>query len=151
MFNQNKRGFGINFGGQKQSNVHKAKNLPPTKKVEYEGEPGYENDRNEELSAVAVAFKEGAKKENERRDDYTDNEFYASIVFTNKAQRNAFFAALGVECTDKTDFRFVNGVQLAKIMNIDLPTGSALPPAKFKQSKAVMELTFLPKPKQKKK
>jgi hypothetical protein len=145
-----KKGFGINFGGTKPGPAKvKAANLPPKKQPEYETEDGentYESDRNEELAHVLKEFKESAKQENERRDDYVDNEFYASIVFTNKEQRNAFFKAIGVDCTPTTDLRFINGIMLAKNLGIELPNNSALPPAKFKQAKAVLALTQLPKP-----
>lgn len=149
----NKKGFGINFGGSsnKGSGKHKPDDLPPKKTVEYTGEASYENDRNEEIEELREQFQLQAKREVEARDDYMDNEFYSCIVFSNKAQRQAFFKQLGVDCGDETDVRFINGVKLAEILGFELPPMSKLPPERFKQSKDVLKLAHLPKPTQRKK
>lgn len=146
--------FKINFGGKLSEAAAKKKkeeNFPAAiKTFDYENTVAdYETDAAEEMAAVKAAFRQNAKKEMDSRDDYMDVDFYTTIIFSNKAQRQAFLQGLGLDLDDNTDTRFINGLILAKILGIELPLSSRQPPEKFKVSKDIMKLAHLPKPKMK--
>ena len=86
------------------------KGLKPTDSVE--------TDAAAELDAVQAGFRERAQQEAERFQDATDTGYYTCVVFSNRAQNDAFLEAIGK--LGKDDL-YLDGRDLARIMGIDLP------------------------------
>jgi hypothetical protein len=86
-----------------------------------------------ELNAVQQGFRDRQKAEAERFLDATDSGFYTCVVFSNRAQNDAFLRAIGK--LGEGDL-FIDGRDLAALMKIDLPPDGgggkpAKPDAKF--------------------
>lgn len=88
----------------------------------------------QEVSAVLLAFKQRAKKEQERFALATDSEYWVGVCFQTRAQKEAFLA--GANLLQHGD-KYLDGELLAKRMGIALPEAnvtynvSAKPDAKF--------------------
>lgn len=71
-----------------------------------------------ELSAIQKGFRERAQQEAQRFEDATDTGYYSCVVFSNRAQLDAFLSALGM--LNKGDL-YLDGRELAARMGIELP------------------------------
>lgn len=74
-----------------------------------------------EVSATLKAFKEQAQAEAKLFQDTTDSEYWCCICFQSRAQKEAFLRALAVPPDED---KYVDGVALAKAMQIELPPAS---------------------------
>lgn len=89
---------------------------------------------NHEISATLQAFKDRAKKEQERFEIATDSEYWFAVCFQTRAQKEAFLR--GVKLLQAGD-KYIDGRLLAKRMGIELPEAdvpynvSARPDAKL--------------------
>jgi hypothetical protein len=88
----------------------------PLAGVEYSGDD--EQDAARELDAVAKAFRERAKREQERFQRATDSEFWFCVCFKTREQKERFLAAL--ELLAQGD-KYIDGEQLARRLKIELP------------------------------
>lgn len=76
-----------------------------------------------DLSAVMTAFRSRMRNEAERRELVTDSEHWAAVCFDTRAQRDAFFVALGAaDCG--YGMRYFDGIEIANRLGIDLPPAS---------------------------
>lgn len=89
---------------------------------------------NHEVSATLQAFKDRAKKEQERFELATDSEYWFAVCFQTRAQKEHFLKAVQLlQAGDK----YIDGRLLAKRMGIELPPAnvpynvSAKPDAKL--------------------
>lgn len=72
----------------------------------------------DEVTALQQAFRDRSKQEAARFTDATDTGFYTCVVFSNRAQNDAFLAAIGK--LGKGDL-YIDGRDLAEFMGIELP------------------------------
>ncbi|MCK7676346.1 hypothetical protein [Corynebacterium pygosceleis] len=99
---------GFNIGGAGED---------PLAGVEYTGNLG--EDCATEFSALQSEFADRAKKERKRFQDATDSEFWFAVCFKTRDEKEAFLRALGVKPKLMGD-KYLDGVQLAKLMGIEL-------------------------------
>ena len=86
-------------------------------------------------------FKEARQKANERYEDMVDSCFYSVLIFQSYEQRVAFMKALEGVC-QKYDGLFLNGCDLAKRLDISLPTTGAKPVRRRVADKLLKTLTL---------
>ncbi len=90
--------------------------LDPLKDVAYVGE--LEADTEAEVSALLAGFRQRAKQEQDRFKLATDTEFWFSVCFQSREQKEIFLAAMDwVSNGDK----FLDGLKLAAQHGVDLP------------------------------
>jgi hypothetical protein len=78
-------------------------------------------DSKPEISETLKAFKAAANNETKTFEDNTDTEFWFTVVFQNRAQKDAFLEKTGwVDNHDK----YLDGEVLAETMGIELPDAS---------------------------
>lgn len=150
--------YQLNFKNKKQGNLEKIAggstsgandvSIIPKHKMKYQKpdqSASLESDVEEEVSETLKQFRESVQKENALRDDNIDPNFYSVIVFNNSRQRQAFFRALKVKCTDRTNLKFINGVKLAEVLGIALPESSSNEAGKFKVNRELLSFCHNPK------
>ena len=69
-----------------------------------------------ELNALQSGFAARAQAENARRELATDSEYWCCLVFQTRAQAEAFAARFA-----GPDEKYLDGLQVAKALSIDLP------------------------------
>jgi len=75
-------------------------------------------DSPKEISATLAAFKAAASNEQQTFEDNTDSEYWFTVVFQNRRQKDAFLEATGwVENHDK----YLDGEWLAEELGVELP------------------------------
>jgi len=81
-----------------------------------------EGDTAQELTAMQAGFRERAKQESERFEDATDSGYYTCLVCENRAQLDALLGGLRDLGMNIPEDMFLDGRDLAKVLNISLPT-----------------------------
>jgi hypothetical protein len=76
-----------------------------------------------DLADLQASFAQRAKLEKERIQTTVDSEYWVCISFDSRQQKHAFLRAMG---WDKLGNKFLDGVELAKLLGVELP---ATPPA----------------------
>lgn len=97
------------------------KKKDPLEGVEFSGK--FDEDAKTEVSEILSGFKKRAKDEEERKKIATDSEYWFSVVFISREQKEAFLRALGEDENDK----MINGVKLAKHLGINIPDAKFSP------------------------
>jgi hypothetical protein len=87
-----------------------------------------ETDAQAEVSAVLSGFQDRARQEQARFELATDTEFWFSVYFQSREQKEAFLKAL--EWLTSGD-KYLNGLELAEAMGIELPKVSLPKPRPF--------------------
>lgn len=77
-----------------------------------------EHNATAELDAVALGFRERAKREQQRFKGATDTEFWAALCFRDRASKDAFLAAVGAA---RLGDKYIDGHQFAKLVGVELP------------------------------
>lgn len=77
-----------------------------------------EDDSKTELDAVAKGFRERRAKEDERRLNATDSQYYFVVCFRNNPDRDEFLARYNMGLNDG-DW-WVNGYELARMIGFDV-------------------------------
>jgi hypothetical protein len=83
---------------------------------------------------------EQLRKENKIKDDNTSTDFWVSIYFADKAQRDEFLKNAGL--TELLEAQYINGEQMAKKLNIPLTPRVIEPPKPFKKHKDFTNFTL---------
>lgn len=96
--------------------------LSEEKKGDFPARRCDEESEKEVLEAIE-GMRKRAKEEKKRVAAATESEYWCQIVFQSKAQRNAFFEAIGKELLDD---QWVDGQKLAASFGIELPVGPKL-------------------------
>lgn len=79
------------------------------------------------VDGIRTSFMERAKEEQARVELVTDTEYWACLCFESRAQKDAFLKALGLwSIGDK----YINGIQAAKVLGVDLGAGVRWPKTK---------------------
>lgn len=86
--------------------------------------PNAEKESKEEMSEVLLAFKERAKREQQRYWDAVDSEYYTVLCFQTRAQRDEFLEKAGLLNLGDRGERYLDGLKVAEILGIpiDSPT-----------------------------
>jgi hypothetical protein len=108
----------------------------PEEGVSYSGE--FEHDTKQENLAIYADLKNQEKAARARLNAGLEVDFFFCVTFLDNAQRQAFLEATG---WDKFGQRYLNGVELAKAMNIALPE-SAYKPSEGKPDKKLEEFAL---------
>lgn len=88
----------------------------PLKEVKYD--KGLEADAKEEMSQLLKSFKDQARNEQSTFEDNTDSEFWCTLVFQNRDQKEAFLKAVG---WFKHGDKYLDGKWVARKMGVTLP------------------------------
>ena len=83
-----------------------------------------ENDAKAELNEYQKQAREDLRKEMKRNDEMFDSEFWLAVYFQNRAQKEAFLAAMRI-LKDDGD-KYIDGQLLAEKMGIRLPGSSPI-------------------------
>lgn len=86
--------------------------------VEYTGNA--EEDGKIETDYILGEFRKRMNREQARKDYTSDAEFFCVVIFQSKEQRDAFVESIGGANIDD-DNQYVDGMELAKRWNIDIP------------------------------
>ena len=115
----------VKLAGSRQSLLKKAPKLDPVPDpfngIEYEG--NVERDAKKEFTALEVAFKDDAKRERLAWVNAIDSEFWLTLCFRSRAQKEAFLA--GLQARLEINFpgdKYCDGEILAAALGIELPT-----------------------------
>jgi hypothetical protein len=86
----------------------------------------YQMDASEIEKALELEAKKKLKYQQQKQmHDMVDTQYYACVVFGNKADKNKWLETLGsVEITGET---FIDGYQLAKNMGVEIEMTASLP------------------------
>lgn len=76
-----------------------------------------ESDSFNELAELKAKFTENAQKEQAQREQQHDSEFWFAVYFKTREQKEMFLKLAGIINDDK----YINGNELAKKLNIELP------------------------------
>lgn len=87
-----------------------------------------ETDAQAETSAILSGFQDRAKQEQERFQLATDTEFWFSVYFQSREQKEAFLEALSWLANGD---KYLNGLELAEAMGIRLPEVTLPKPRPF--------------------
>lgn len=112
-FGQKGQGFGPSGGGFGPG----GNDDDPLKDTKYTGY--LDEDMAEELSELQKGFKERAKKERKRLEQATDPEFWFSVYFATRQEKEAFLKAMSLAPSMYGD-RYIDGRKWAKQAGIDL-------------------------------
>ncbi len=80
-----------------------------------------------EISAVRQSFIDRAEKENQRYTAAVDSEYWFAVCFQNRAQKEAFLKALGLELYGD---KYLDGGRVAHKFGVTLPAALATKPLK---------------------
>lgn len=112
----------------------------PLDTVDYTG-GGPEENSMAEASALLDGFRERAKRESERFTLATDSEFWFSIGFQSREQKEAFLAAMQwLQYGDK----YLNGCHIAEDSGIKLPQVKLSDPTKKPADRKLAALAMTP-------
>jgi hypothetical protein len=110
----------------------------PLTEVDYGGT--VEEDADKELSALLTGFKERAKAEQDRFEQAVDGSFWFAICFQSTEQKEAFISAVNWGPFMEYGDQYVNGLLVAKAMNVQLDVVELKKP-KPKRDKKLTPLT----------
>lgn len=123
---QTGRGVSDKVLAAKKGNVKESRerSLPekdvPLKEIPVEFTGDAEADGKLETEYILGEFRKRMNREQARKEYTDDAEFFTVVVFQSKEQRDAFVEEIGGANIDD-DNQFVDGIQLAKRWNIDIP------------------------------
>lgn len=100
-------------------------------KVNYKSEESdLIDDTAEELKTLKNAFKSKMDKENELKKKNIDPNFWFAVYFQDSDQKNDFLKK--IKATKLTEGLYIDGIEFAKLLGIELPKKSVKAPGKFK-------------------
>ena len=103
-----------------------------------------EADTDAQLGAIETGFRARMKAEAERFAGATSTDYYCALVFQNGDQLQAFLSKAGI---GKPGARFVDGVELAAALGIDIPAcDTPRRPIKAPDARLMKMARPLPKP-----
>lgn len=100
-------------------------------------EPEVQQDCLDEVNAISETNK-ARKAESQLFKDNTDANYFTVVTFNNRAQLDEFLLRAGIKTEDR---QYINGLDLAKSMGIEIETPSRPAPGNFKVSSKLLELT----------
>ena len=99
-------------------------------KVKYEGEPNIINDSNAEINMLKDAFKSKLDRENEMKAKNINPNFWFAVYFQDESQKEEFLKKAKINHLTKG--QFINGIEFANEMGIDIKRKDVNIPSKFK-------------------
>lgn len=110
----------IEAGEDALAGVPMTHNVETSAKLETDAMTNAFEKAEEKAHEKAGYFKGKEKKENERRADVMDSEFWCSFVFKTRGQKETFLKGLGLDLDDFGD-KFLDGEKVAAKLEIKLP------------------------------
>lgn len=100
--------------------IPKLEKKKETGKIKYAEEPNLINDTNAEIQALLAETlpDNDVKKEKAQRERDGNSRFWFSVYFQNQDQKNEFLKKIGA--TDITAGQYINGLELAEKLGIEL-------------------------------
>ena len=109
------------------------------KEIIYTSEvPNIEQDCIDELKEVSK-LSESRKAESQLFKDNTDANYFSCIIFNTKAQRDEFIEKVGLTPEDP---QYINGLELAQKVGINIEAKSRIAPKSFKISSKLVDLSM---------
>jgi len=100
-------------------------------KVNYKSEESdLIDDTNEEILTLKNAFKSKMDKEQELKKKNTDPNFWFAVYFQDSEQKNVFLKK--IKANTLTEGLYIDGIQFAKLLGIEIPKKPVKAPGKFK-------------------
>jgi hypothetical protein len=116
----------------------KFKVKPQPKEIIYTSpEPDVQQDCYDEIKAISET-NEKRKHESQLFKDNTDANYFTVVTFNNRAQLDEFLLKAGIQTEDR---QYINGLDLAKAIGIEIESPSRPAPGNFKVSSKLLELT----------
>lgn len=116
----------------------KFKVKPQKKEVAYTSpQENIQQDCIDEVNAISET-NTARKAESQLFKDNTDANYFTVVTFNNRAQLDEFILKAGIKTEDR---QYINGLDLAKSMGIEIETPSRPEPKSFKVSKKLLDLT----------
>jgi hypothetical protein len=100
----------------------------------------FEEATKQEVSEYLLALKERAKKEEARKKEMTDTDYWVAVYFADKEQRDNFLQKVGV--LDALVEQYLNGQTLAEALGIDIGSKRAVPPKAFQKPADIGDITM---------
>lgn len=117
----------------------KFKSKQKQKEIVYTSEnPNVEQDCFDELKEVSK-LSIARKEESQLFKDNTDANYFTCLIFNNKAQLDEFIQKVGIHPEDK---QYINGLELAEKLGINIETKSRTAPKSFKISSKLVDLSM---------
>lgn len=83
--------------------------------IDYTG--NVETDANAEVDAIATAFRQRRKNEDQRFNNKTDTEYWFCVHFPDRALKDRFLAHTGL---DAAGDKYLGGLSVADILDVDM-------------------------------
>jgi hypothetical protein len=99
--------------------------------VSYPSNGTLEQDTNAEIDALKSAFQlsNDAQKQKDRQEVVNNTRFWFAVYFQDEEQKKEFLTKAGIK--DESAGQYINGLDLAKTLNIDIQKKEMSPPKKF--------------------
>ena len=107
---------GLTLNDKKSLSLGDGPRLSLAKPVEETGQD-FEKEPQAELSELLQGFKGRAAREDQRFTDAVDSEYWVAFCFQTREQKEEFLQKLGLL---KTGDKYLDGMQVARIMGIEL-------------------------------
>lgn len=103
--------------------------------INYKDQPNIINDTNAEVKALIDYFNPSNDVDKEKANRMKDNSsrFWFAVYFQDDEQKNEFLQKSGAD--KLTAGQYINGLELAKLMGIDIQRKESKPPKKFNSFK----------------
>lgn len=98
--------------------------------VKYPKERNIIDDTNAEIQMLKKAFRTPLDNEREKKEANINPDFFFSVYFQNQAQKDNFLKSIGADAISKG--LFINGIEFAKLLGIEIQRENIEPPKKFK-------------------
>ncbi len=96
---------------------------------------------NGEVNEILSAFKQRAEREDDRFTDATDSEYWVSIVFQNRAQKEEFLRKIGIDLVHDGD-KYLNGMKVAEVLGVQLETPVPPLPRNRRMDREFQDMAF---------
>ena len=106
---------------------------PETQAINYPEEENIFVDTNLGIQTLQSALQTSVQKEQQIKKDNTDTRFWFAVYFQDADQKNEFLKKVGAQHI--TAGQYIDGLELAKVLGIDLPKKEKRIPGKFKTFK----------------